>query len=175
MALWEWEACPSICPSGGGPAPHKRGLCGGTVTSESGGGSGRHGGEGGERGRNTRVKGGFSVTDWKWCLYCPTAQNDITHSPRGSWWSMCLINTFTSSPAPQFEDHFTDTQPKLNLKHQILWLFGNFLWHLIWQDNTPSLHNRHAVDYKMCVFCFKSYISSLISSTQLSVLFVYTK
>ena len=30
-----------------------------------------------------------------------------------------------------------------------------FLWHLIWQDNTPSLHNRHAVDYKMCFFCLK--------------------
>lgn len=34
MALREWEACPSICLSGGGLAPHKRGLCGGTVTSE---------------------------------------------------------------------------------------------------------------------------------------------
>ena len=162
MALWEWEACPSICPSGGGPALHKRGLCGGTVTSESGGEAG-----GGMEGKEVREGGKqeweeFSLCYWPAILkkqsdVCTVQLHKMTlhtvhvEAEDQCVWSVPATQQILPSQAPRFEEHFTDTQTKLNLKHQILRLFGNFLWHHIWQDNTPSLHNFFAVNIK-CVF-----------------------
>lgn len=74
MALWEWEACPSICLSGGGPAPHKRSLCGGTVTSGSRGRWARE--------RRQRVK---KVSVQLTSRFLIMGSNICTKCPRGSW------------------------------------------------------------------------------------------
>ena len=162
MALWEWEACPSGWPGGGGRPTNKEGLGGGTGTGRRGGGEG-----GGMEGKEVREGGKqeweeFSLCYWPAILkkqsdVCTVQLHKMTlhtvhvEAEDQCVWSVPATQQILPSQAPRFEEHFTDTQTKLNLKHQILRLFGNFLWHHIWQDNTPSLHNFFAVNIK-CVF-----------------------